>query len=447
MRYILFSLFVCCFAHPVVYAATEEEIVVRLSGDTPLLPLYLSPAAASDPLHTLREVLAFDLNNNGMTRVLSGQESASRQSLKGQESFDAPLDFQKLKVDNVFYLVKLQLKDNQLAAKVISVSNQTGHTIEAIALTGVANQDRKTIHKLADAIHKVLFGKEGIASCRILYCVKKKSGSTWVSEVFESDYDGHNIQQMTRDNSYCATPLYVPGSNGAKSSSFLYVSYKIGQPKIYASPRSVFQPTRVSSLRGNQVTPSMSRDQSLIAFACDTTGKADIFIQPFATGKPPQQIFAAKAAANASPTFSPNGKQIAFVSNKDGSPKIYLLDIPPPGKKLSDMRVTLLSKRCRENSAPVWSPDGKKLAYCSRTSGPRQIWIYDFETKTERQLTDGSSDKENPSWASNSLHLLFNATDSHGTQLYMLNLNQPKAVAITAGPGAKQFPCWEPKNL
>lgn len=445
MKYLLLVFFVCAFS-----LHAEEEIVVCLEGETALIPLYLAPAEPNSKLDALREVLAFDLDHNGATHVLTSKEIAATASLKGQAAYDAPIDFRKIKDEGILYLVKLRLKDKELSCKVISCNAETSQTIDNLSLTFDLSQDRKKIHKLADAIHKLLFGKEGIASSRILFAVKKRvdgKAPTWVSEIFEADYDGKNTRQITREGTYCAHPLYVPAADGNKSNSFVYVSYKIGQPKLYMGSLSDSRTGRVSRLRGNQLTPSLSKDRSRLAFACDTMGKSDLFIQALSYDDTPRQIFTAKGAANASPSFSPNGRQIAFVSNKDGSPKIYVMDIPLPGTKLQDVRCSLISKRCRENSAVTWSPDGKKLAYCANSGGPRQIWIYDFETKTERQLTKGSLTKENPAWAADSLHLIYNGTDSRGTELYLINLNQKEAVKITSGSGAKLFACWEPKLL
>jgi TolB protein len=436
MKLTLFALLLI----PTVLFSQEKELVVRLSAEKELLPIYLTPPNAKNS--KLREVLAFDLDHNGMTHVLTEKEISLRSSLAHQEDFTAPLDFAKLKKEQVLYLVKLQIQDRSLVAKVISTTSQSAHTIDNIPITGDLSRDRQVVHTLADTIHKMLFGTEGIASCHILFC--SKNGPT--SEVFEADYDGKNMRQITKENALTAHPQYIPGKGGAKSQSFLYVSYKIGQPKLYESPLHHYAPKRISTLRGNQVTPSISKEGSLVAFACDTAGRADIFMQEKNSSNLPQQIFTAKAAANASPVFSPDGKRIAFVSNKDGSPRIYVMNIPKPGTKLQNVTLSLISKRCRENSAPSWSPDGKKLAYCSKTAGNRQLWVYDFETKTEYPLTTGPSDKENPSWAPNSLHLLFNATDAQGTELYLMNLNQTKAVKITSGPGKKQYPSWEPKN-
>ena len=157
-------------------------------------------------------------------------------------------------------------------------------------------------------------------------------------------------------------------------------------------------------------------------------------------------IFLIRTEPFANATFSPDGSKIAFVSNKDGSPKIYVMDIPKEGTKSKDLHPTLISKRCRENSAPSWSPDGKKIAYSAKTGAQhRQIWVYDLETKQEHKLTDGKGDKENPAWAPNSLHLIFNSNDNDKglTDLYLINLNQQEAVKITQGSGEKRFPYWK----
>jgi len=427
----------------------EEEIYVQLEKEIPLLPVYVAPiecdnkAYSKEYLESLREVLVFDLHHNGMTKMHFSKTL--------DERYDAHPNFSKLKNEHIFYLVACKVHDSQLVTKVVFVNSQATKTIRGIALERNISKDRSSIHRLSDTIFELLFGKKGIASSRILFTLKKKmpmpkGAPQYVSEVYESDYDGHNAVRLTNDGSYIAHPQYIPTPSGKKSGWFLYVSYKIGQPKLYAAPLRGGTPLRLSSIRGIQVTPGIAKDGSAFAFSCDITSKADLFYQPFSQKQEikPRQIFAAKGAANASPSFSPDGKKIAFVSNKDGSPKIYVMDIPKEGLRLSDLRPVLITKKCRENTAPNWSPDGKKIAYCARNSGDRQIWIYDFETNQERELTSGAGIKENPAWAANSLHLLFNRTFGNETDLYLINLNQPEAVKITGGTGDKMFPCWEP---
>ena len=195
--------------------------------------------------------------------------------------------------------------------------------------------------------------------------------------------------------------------------------------------------------------PAISQQRDKIAFICDITGNPDLFVQPFslekgAIGKA-QQAFSARLATQGSPAFSPDGTQIAFVSNKDGSPKIYIIPVPAAGANISEIKPTLISKANRENSAPSWSPDGTKLSYCARGKGDRQIWVYDFNTRQETQVTQGEGHKENPTWAPNSLHLAFNSATPKSNDLFIINLNQGDATQITFGPGEKRFPNWEPR--
>lgn len=105
----------------------------------------------------------------------------------------------------------------------------------------------------------------------------------------------------------------------------------------------------------------------------------------------------------------------------------------------------MISKQNKESSCPCWSADGTKLAYSAKTNGIRQIWIYDFVSKEEMQLTQGPGNKENPSWAPDSKHLVFNSTDATSSELYIVNLNQPEAIKISRGPGKKHYPTWGPK--
>ena len=114
--------------------------------------------------------------------------------------------------------------------------------------------------------------------------------------------------------------------------------------------------------------------------------------------------------------------------------------------KQSEIKTTLITQRNRENTCPIWSPDGRMIAYSSMTDGTRQIWLYDFFSEEEQQLTYSPGHKENPSWAHNSSHLVYNAGDEDYNELYIVNVNEQKPVKISSGPGIKRFPCWEPQQ-
>lgn len=455
MYTILYFLMTFC-AFSTLHTAESEDnapIVVRLATDTQLMPIYLAPMQneqegfSADYVRSLEKVLRFDLDHNAMTYV--AQSSPEKERLNSTMGYDYKGDLSAWMNQNVYFVIKTRIKDKKLGARLLLINSNGIKTVDGIELTGNLKDDRRAVHSLADLIHKALFGKDGIASTRFLYTVKTQNPSTkkWISEVVEADYDGGNARQITQSGGYCVTPAYIPPREGYISRSFVFVSYKIGQPKIYFGSLDDSQMQRFSLLKGNQLMPTVSRQRDKVAFICDTTGNPDLFIQDFdpekgAMGKP-RQIFSTHRATQGTPTFSPDGKKIAFVSNKDGSPRIFVMDIPTPGMKLADIKAKMISKANRENSAPAWSPDGKKIAFCAMTKGVRQIWVYDIESNSERQLTQGSGNKENPTWAPNSLHIIFNSSDAGASELYLINLNQREVTKISHGPGEKHFPAWE----
>lgn len=448
----LIALLLFCFS--TLTAEESEQITVHLSTENHLIPLYAAKFVNKDPtldanyIQKLEKVLQFDLNHNGMTYSLpQTNENEKLSRLLTDEGISKPKEWRPVAI---FYAIKVQIgTDKKISASLHFVNGESIKKIDGIAMTGDLNRDRKQIHQLSDAIYRALFNRDGIASTHLLYALRKRVNDKWTSEIWESDYDGANTRPLIANSSYNITPVYLPPKPGYTASNFFYVSYQSAQPKIFLASVKETSGKRFSYLQGSQLMPAISRQRNKVAFISDITGNPDLFLQSFSTeegliGKP-QQIFAGKKATQGSPAFNPEASRIAFVSNKDGSPKIYVMDVPAPGTALKDIKVQLVTRLNRESSAPAWSPDGTKLAYCALTDNVRQIWLYDFDTNEERQLTQGPGNKENPSWSPNSLCLVYNCSDAGACELYLININDPEPSKISLGSGEKRFPNWEPK--
>lgn len=435
-----------------------SEVVVRLATESNLSPLYIAPFYLDDPsfdglyLREIEKILRFDLQYNGYTQVVAHSQERKNQVTK--ETFDGYYDREAWRAMNVEYVVKIRIRQRKLSASIFSVKDYSLKSINEIPLSGEIPLDRRRIHQLTESIHKAFFSSFGVTTTKILYTVKLRQqtmdSTKWTSEVWECDYDGGNARQITHEGRFCVSPIYVPPELGFSSGSFFYVSYRMGQPKIFVASLRDGEGRRFSYLRGNQLMPVISFQRDRVAFICDVAGNADVFLQSYsprmgALGKP-RQIFTAFRGTQASPTLSPDGDRIAFVSDKDGVPRIYAMDIPPVGAALEEIRPALITKQNRESTSPAWSPDGTKIVYSAKTEGIRQIWVYDFMTDQEKQLTyGGNQHRENPSWAPDSLHVVFNAGDEKNSELYLLNLNQQEVVNISLGKGEKRFPSWEPR--
>lgn len=419
-----------------------QELEVRLPTRSTLRPIYLSNFHADDydwrSLEEFRSILEFDLNTNGFSTVISRRDDLEEtlHFPNVREKFDLNL----WKKEKIPFCLAANVSQNRLELIAFNTEKGTSKRYPVISL------ERKALHQLADTVQKDLFGKEGIASLRILFTQRTKNemgkGREWLSEVWVCDSDGENKRQVTKEKSYCLSPYFIPN----RPNEFFYVSEKSGQSKIYRSSLLNPTPELMVELRGNQALPSLSRTGNQMAFITDVAGRPDLFVQNFdqkgkMIGKA-RQLFSAPRATQATPTYSPDGKQVAFVSDKDGPPRIYLMNVISP-KETQRPHLHLLTKKNRENTSPAWSPDGSKLAYSAKIDGIRQIWIYDFVTEEEIQLTTGPENKENPSWAPDSFHLVYNTESEDSCELYLIHLNQGEPVQISKGPGQKRFASWE----
>jgi len=415
----------------------DQEIIVPLAKSENLFSIYLSCKSTE-----LKEVLLFDLNHNGISTASSEKTEEENQLL--QESPFRP-SFWKPK--GYTHVLKITLNQSQVSAVLFSLKTGLTKNIDPLNLTGSLPSDRRVMHQIANDVYETIEGKKGIAQSQIFYAIQLPDGNKWKSEIWTADYDGKNARQLTQEKSYCINPTLFPSEGVFTKNKYLYVNYKLGQPKIYITSFDKPQGKPFISLRGNQLLPSFSYSGDLIAFISDASGQADLFLQAFDPDKgligKPLQLYSFPQSVQASPTFHPDGKKIAFVSDQEGTPRIFLINIPSL-RNWKRPQPICLTRKYRENTCPSWSPDGTKLAYSAKINGVRQIMVYDFITREEIQLTTGKMHKENPCWATNSTHIIFNTVDPSSSELFLINLKQKEMVQITEGPGKKHYPTWGP---
>ncbi|MCB1066930.1 MAG: PD40 domain-containing protein [Simkania sp.] len=414
----------------------DQEIIVSLAKSEELPSIYISC-----PSLKLKEILLFDLSQNGITKGISGKTEEENRLLNDDLS---PAFW---KPQGYAYVAKISIHGSIISGSLFSLKTGQTTPLEPHHLTGVLASDRRVMHAISDQITEIIGSIKGISQTQIFYAVQFPDGSKWKSEIWAADYDGKNARQLTQEKSYCISPLLFPKEGNFTKNRFLYVNYKLGQPKIYISSFDAKSGKPFLSLRGNQLLPSFSNSGDMIAFICDAGGQADLFLQAFdpdqgLVGKP-LQLYSFPNSVQASPTFRPDGKKVAFVSDQEGSPRIFLISIPS-FKNWKRPHPVCLTRTYRENTCPSWSPDGTKLAYSAKIDGVRQIMVYDFITQEEIQLTKGKSHKENPCWAANSMHIIFNTVDPSSSELFLINLKQKEMVQITEGPGKKHYPTWGP---
>lgn len=125
-----------------------------------------------------------------------------------------------------------------------------------------------------------------------------------------------------------------------------------------------------------------------------------------------------------SPSWSPNGKRIAYVSFERKKAQIYTV-------RVEDGKRQLVTDFSGINGAPAWSPDGKKLAVVLSKSGNPKIYEIDLANGALKQLTFGTSIDTEPRYAPDGKSLLFTSGRGGGPQIYRLTLADGKITRIS----------------
>ena len=133
-----------------------------------------------------------------------------------------------------YYVIIPKVVETTLKVQVYSVTGTWIKTIDKIPLTGEFSADRQQVHVASDTIHKLLFGKEGIARTRVLYTIRHKipGKEEWTSEMWEADYDGGNPRRVLTNVGYAVTPQYFKAAPGKRPGSFSLSLTKLGNQKF-----------------------------------------------------------------------------------------------------------------------------------------------------------------------------------------------------------------------
>ena len=110
-------------------------------------------------------------------------------------------------------------------------------------------------------------------------------------------------------------------------------------------------------------------------------------------------------AGGHSPALSPDGSLLAFVANRSGTDKIWIMQATDYGEQ-SNTAHPLINNAAHE-SDPAWSPDGQSIAYMSDTNGSSQIWLADANGNSAKPITSGSDVVASPTWSPDGKSLAF----------------------------------------
>jgi eukaryotic-like serine/threonine-protein kinase len=212
-------------------------------------------------------------------------------------------------------------------------------------------------------------------------------------EALREEIDTGALEVPERDGRNTGIRLLMVALAGIAILAVVSVAYLIFRDGSTEAPPPL-KPhlTQLTDLPGKEIDPTLSPDGKEFAYTGDAAGNDDIYWQKVGAGNP-RNLTAGCQEDDCHPAFSPDGRRIAFRSERDGG-GIYIMDVTGENVR----RVT------KRGYHPAWSPDGKKLAvstekidWPTRFFGPSTIRVVEIDSGDSREICGKNSMQ--PSWS------------------------------------------------
>jgi TolB protein len=141
---------------------------------------------------------------------------------------------------------------------------------------------------------------------------------------------------------------------------------------------------------------------------------------------------------NTSPTWSPDGKRIAFISNRGGSPQIYVTSVDG-----GDVR--RLTFQGNYNQEPSWSPRGDLIVFTARDErNAFDLFTVNVDSGKIKRLTQDQGNNQEAVFSPNGRMIMFTSNRAGGTKLYVMTPDGNNQLPLPIEKGEYSTPDWGP---
>jgi len=339
-----------------------------------------------------------------------------------------PVDYAVWNSLNIVYLVTGDLVEDLAGGSRLDITLHDvvyGNIVQqrGFDLPAAASPDfRLAIHAVSDEIVRWLTRQPGMAATRVAF-IRRNGGDEGTYDLMVVDADGENLRRLVGSPDILYSPTWSPDGRRLMymvktetGSRLVERDMASGRTRtVYTSPTLVF-------------TPAYAPDGAHIAFALDVGTGAEVHSYDLS-----QECCLARLtrtrADNLSPTYSPDGRRMAFQSNRTGRQHIYVMDADGNGPTILSPLGTSV-----EYAAPDWSPTSDEVVFHGQSRGTFQLMLADASRPGAQiqQLTSVGRN-EDPSWAPDGRHIVFTGVAAGAVGLYVIDTKTGQIRRLASG--------------
>lgn len=222
----------------------------------------------------------------------------------------------------------------------------------------------------------------------------------------------------------------ITGQKGAFDTKIAYVTTQRQQGRqpsyvLQVADTDGHNPQTVLTSQQPIMSPSWSPDGSQLAYVSFEKRKSEIYIQNLYTQQ--RQKVASFSGINGAPAWSPDGRELALTLSREGNPDIYVLDV-------ASKSLRQVTRHWGIDTEPAWTADGAELVFTSSRAGKPQIYRISSKGGAAKRLTFDGKYNASPEVSSDGRTLVYVQGEGNDFRIATMDMQSGFVQVLTDGP-------------